>query len=349
MDEARWQDGDEISLLGIGTTLLRSRWRILRWMIAGGVLAGALVAAKPAIYTATTSFIPQGVEGSRSGLAGLAGQLGVSVSTGDPSVSPDFYSKVLKSRVLLSSVVFDTIAVEELGGQGRTFIDLFKISAGTPERRKELAVDALRKMVDVAIAKPMGVIEVSVSTPWRSASLALASRLIDGVNRYNQRTRQGQATSERKFVESRLSVALAELRSSEDRLEQFLLANRQLGSSPELTFQHERLQRDWQLRQQTVVSLTQANEEVRAREVRDTPVITIFEAPFVPTLPDPRGRVKSVAVGLMLGAFIGALLSLVSGTVTRRLAMGDATADEFTRTLGEVLAPIRRPAKQVRP
>jgi uncharacterized protein involved in exopolysaccharide biosynthesis len=348
MSDVQWQINDEISLLALGTTLLRNRWRIMRWMVAGGFLAGALVITKPALYKASASFVPQGVETGRSSLVGFAVQLGVTVATGDPSSSPEFYSKLLKSRVLLSPIVRDTFAVKELGGQRIAFLDLYKIPAGSTERREEQGIDALRSIVGITVVTPTGVTELTVLTPWRSFSLAVVSTLIEGINHYHQQTRQGQAAAERKFVVGRLAVATTELHASEDRLQQFLRTNRQISNSPELTFEHERLQRDMLLRQQMFTSLTQSNEEVMAREVRDTPVIRMFEAPFVPTLPEPRGRAKSVLVGLMLGAFVGALLSLISGTFSRRLGVGDAKADEFAGALREVVASIRRLGRRSR-
>ena len=114
------------------------------------------------------------------------------------------------------------------------------------------------------------------------------------------------------------------------------MTNRQFTSSPDLTFQRDRLQRDVTLKQQVFTSLTQSYEEVRIREVRDTPVITVIETPSVPTLPEPRGRLVRVLFGLIFGALFGAFIAFVSGAIARRRQEGDSEADEFVNTLGEV-------------
>lgn len=336
MTEDTWRDHDDLSLFAVGTILLRNRWQIARWMLVGGVLAALAAFTKPALYVASASFIPAGTEQSRSALAGLAGQFGVALPAGNQSQSPDFYSSLLTSRELLSAVARDTFVVQERGGRRIAFLDLFKIDGNSAQRRVEEGVRQLKTIVKPSIVRTTGVVEVSVATEWRSVSLAIANDLLTEVNEFNQRTRQGQAAEERKFVEGRLALAASDLRAAENRLEDFLMTNRQFTSSPDLTFQRDRLQRDVALKQQVFTSLTQSYEEVRIREVRDTPVITVIETPSVPTVPEPRGRLVRVLFGLIFGALFGAFIAFVSGAIARRRQEGDPEADEFINTIGEV-------------
>src|SRR5689334_9416812 len=197
--EAEWVV-NEISLFALGTALLRRRWRIVRWALLGAVLAGLLAFFKPALYLASASFVPQGNDPGRSGLASLAGQFGVSLPTSTQSLSPDFYAKLLKSRVLLAPIARDTFVVQESGGRRIPFLDLFKIAGGTAAQREERGITLLKAIVGVSVVKSTGVVELSAATRWPSVSLAIVTSLIDGVNDYNQRTRQSQAAAERKFV-----------------------------------------------------------------------------------------------------------------------------------------------------
>jgi uncharacterized protein involved in exopolysaccharide biosynthesis len=340
MNEAGWEKPQEISILAIATTLLINRWRVARWMFVGAVIAALFVFLRPALYRASTSFLPQGTETSRSGLASLAGQFGLSLPAGNQSLSPEFYSTLLKSRVLLQQIARDTLAVRELGGRRTPFLDLFDIPDGPVARREEQGVRTLRNLVGVSVARNTGVVELSVTTRWPSVSLAIATSLVDKVSNFNQQTRQGQAAAERRFVEGRLGVARAELRAAEDRLQAFLQTNREFARSPELNFQRDRLQRDVTLQQQVFTSLTQSLEEVRIREVRDTPVITVVEAPAVATLAEPRQRLTHLLLGLLLGGAFGAVLTLASEGIRRRRREGDPEAEEFVGTLGQVKGDV---------
>src|SRR5438309_346456 len=99
------EDEEEVSLLAVATTLLRNRWRLLAGMLIGGAIAVYLSWGVP-LYAAKASFFPENAAASGSGLASIAGQFGVSIpATGSQSLTPDFYAKLLKTRVLLLPIV----------------------------------------------------------------------------------------------------------------------------------------------------------------------------------------------------------------------------------------------------
>jgi len=352
MIEAERETSQDISMFALATTLLRNRWRIARWMLFGGVVAALFVFLKPALYQASASFVPQGNDASRSGLASLAGQFGVSLPSSNQSTSPEFYSSLLQSRALLQQIVRDTLVVRELSGRRIAFLDLFKIPDGPVARREEQGVRILRDLVNTSVTKPTGVVGLAVTTRWPSVSLAITTALVNGVNDFNQQARQGQAAAERKFVEGRLAIGRTDLRAAEDRLQGFLQTNREFSRSPELNFERDRLQRDVTLQQQVYTSLTQSLEEVRMREVRDTPVITVIESPAVATLPEPRQRTTRLLFGILLGGAFGAALAFASAGIRRRRQDGDAQAEEFVGTLGEVkgevVGRVRRLGQRIR-
>jgi tyrosine-protein kinase Etk/Wzc len=174
-------------------------------------------------------------------------------------------------------------------------------------------------------------------------SIGIVQALVTGVNEFNQNSRQSQASAERKFVEGRMAIANAELRAAEDRMEGFLRSNRQYVNSPDLTLQRERLQREVIQRQQVYSQLAQSYEEVRLREVRDTPVITIIEPPSAPALPEPRGRSKVVFLGIMLGGFVGVMLVLFADMRERRRQAGVSDADDLVAALHAARGDLARP------
>jgi uncharacterized protein involved in exopolysaccharide biosynthesis len=165
----------------------------------------------------------------------------------------------------------------------------------------------LGKAISVSVSRKSGVVLLNLKTRDREASLTLLKRLLDEVNEFNVESRSTQAGSERAFAEERLVAALAELRSSEDRLSGFLERNRAISASPSLLFERGRLERDVALRQQIVVTLSQSLEEARLREVRDTPLIAIVGSPDVSYLPDRRYTILVVIVGAVLSLGLGAL------------------------------------------
>jgi uncharacterized protein involved in exopolysaccharide biosynthesis len=56
--------------------------------------------------------------------------------------------------------------------------------------------------------------------------------------------------------------------------------------------------------------LAQAYEQARIEEVRDTPVITVIEAPMLPARPDPRPFGRAIAAGLLCALAVAQTLAV---------------------------------------
>lgn len=328
------QEQLELSAFELGTILVRRRWRWTCWVVAGAALSVTTFVGKPPIYEATASFAPQGAkDAGRGGLAALAGQLGVSISSGNQS--PDFYASLLTLPSLLERAVQDTFVVAELGGKRMAFDELFEIEGPNQERRVQQGEAVLADVISPTVTQITGVVQFTVRTKWRSVSLALAEKILDGVNQFNDRARQTSAGAERRFVEGRIAVANDELRVAEGRLSHFVSTNRQLSgtNAPDLVVERGRLERDVALHQSVYMSLKQSYEDNKLREVWDTPVITIVQPPWASTSPTPRGRVFRLVMGLLLGTVAGAIVILASEIVSRRKKSGDPSAREFVEAL----------------
>jgi uncharacterized protein involved in exopolysaccharide biosynthesis len=286
----------------------RRHWRTVAVCSVGLAtlfIGAAIVSGRE--YVSSASFTSEG--SAKAGIASLAGQFGVTIPTSNRSETPEFYIDLLRSRVILRPVVESSFLVAEKGGERISFYDLFRIRAGSAEGRAQRAVRALSSRVTASAARTTGVVRVQVKSKWPSVSKAILESLISGAHEFNLRARRSQASEERKFVEGRLQLADVALRAAEDSLQLFLKANRQYQSSPELQFAYQRRARAVAVQQQLYTSLAVSYEEVRAREVRDTPVITIVEPPLLPVMPESRHLLALLAAGLFLGAGLGVLVA----------------------------------------
>lgn len=335
------------SLFEVGSTLIRFRWPIVSLVSVGGVV-GLLIAVVPhTTYTATSSFVSQGTQDvGQGGLRNLAVQFGVSLAGATQTQLPQFYADLLKSRAVLGEILADTLVVTEQGNRRVALTELLGATATDTAVRAEEGLKELDSWVKSKTTPRTGVLTVMVTSPWRSVSLHVTSRVIEEIDKFNSRTRQVQATAERKFTEERLAEARTTLRNAEDRLQAFLQTNRQLANSPQLALGLDRLRSEVALQQQVVGSLATTLEDVRIREVRNTPIITVLESPAVPTKPDPRRRLLHFALGLLAGGAVGALLSLLLDAIRRGRAEGGPEAETFfaglTQMRGEITALFGR-------
>ena len=322
---------DEISLWEVLAVLLRRRGTIALTTVLSVAAAAAFAFTRDDTFTSQASFRPQGSQASASELMALASQFGVNIPLGgNEQVSPAFYADLLGSREILFRVANKSYVVE--GVVSVSLPDLLEIEEATEALRVEETIEALRNdIVSVQTGRETGIVTVAVQTAWPDLSEAIAARLLDEIALFNLDTRQSQAAAERVFIEERVDSARHALDAGETAMQAFLQANRQWENSPDLTFQHDRLQRDISLRQQVYTTLVQSFEQARISEVRDTPVITVLQAPFLPPGPDDRGLLLVLVLGVALGGMAGVVLAFVVEAV-KRPAPGDPAREDFRRT-----------------
>lgn len=338
-------DEDSVSLVNALNVVLR--WRKLVLLVPL-LVAGAMVARaalnQEATYTASARFMPQ----SEGGVTGaLAGQLG---GGGGGMQSPAFYSSLLTSRELLKTVVEQEYEIE-VDGQAATatLIDIYDVGGSTPEARRNAAARRLEGAVSTNTRGP-GFVNLSVKAESPELAEQIAATLLDAVHRFNLETRQSQAAEEARFIAERLGDAETELFAAEDELKAFLQANRQFRNSPELVFEHDRLQRQVNIRQELFTSLARSLDRARMEQVRSTPLITVLEHPAGSARRNVSTRVRSIAFrGLVFGLVIALGLVFMLELLRRIRTEDRPDYREFNALKAEALADLRYPVRWIRP
>lgn len=328
----RAETSSEVSPWWLLTVLLRRRRMLLIGAAVGLVLGSTAAVLRTRTWTTSFSFLPKnGQDASRAGLAGLAGQFGISLgSLGADAEPPQLYADLILSREVLAPIAVDSVPMGDGAGM-LPLADFLQIGAAPAPLRLENTMRALRRRVisTTVATRTTGMVTVRVRSRTPEASLAIAERLLGGLNHFNLVTRQSQAREERRFTEGRLNEARGALRRGEDVLQRFLQQNKQYEGSPSLRFEYDRMQREVQMQQQIVTSLTQQYEENRIREVRDTPVLTVFERPALPARPDPGMRAVMLVLGTFGGFLLALLLVLMRDLWTREATSGDEALTAF--------------------
>ena len=342
--------GDILSVPVLFLILLRRLHTALRWGLALAALTAVVLLLKPRRWKSGGSFIPEiRRTGSQlAALSGFAAQFGVALGN-DNSPPPAFYAAVLMSHEILGAVVDHVYAWPGRNGQkSGTLVDFYEVHGTTAALRRERAIKRLSRDVTAGVSLKTGIIDFQVGARDPSIALQIAKQALAELARFNLTRRQNQAAAERAFTESRQTEARDELRDSENKLQLFLQRNRDYRNSPELVFEFERLSREASLRQQIYASVSQAYEQARIEEVRNTPVYTILDQPQLPVRPERRGIRWKVPMSMLFGIALVWLGALVSESVFPSTPVARAPTEELALLLTARRHDLRRPWRLLR-
>lgn len=303
------------------TAAFRRRWFLI---LAIPALAGAttlglkLMSART--YVAKAAFVasePASLSNSLGALSNVAAQLGVpglsTLAQGSASGSPQFYADLLVSATELQAVVttrFDAKSADASDGKpfSGTMVEYLNAIGPTETDRENDAMQRfVKNTLEVTADRPTGVVRFQVRTKNRKLSALVARRMLDLVNEFNQRRRQSQASAERDFARTRAAAARDTLDTIEAKLADFRASNIDFSHSPSLATREAQLQRRVALAQQLYSSVAQRYELANIEAVRNTPVITVLDAPETAVTARPR-YVVATTLGVALAALVFALL-----------------------------------------
>jgi uncharacterized protein involved in exopolysaccharide biosynthesis len=195
---------------------------------------------------------------------------------------------------------FHGVLIDYLRAKGKTEIDR--------------QVDAMKKLsrgaLVVSVDRPTGIVRFTVRTKNRQLSALVARRLLDLVNDFNLKRRQTQAGAEREFDARRAAAALDSLREAEAALADFRTGNIDFSRSPRLATREAELQRRVSLAQATYGTIAQRYELANIEAVRNTPVITVLDAPEGLVEAQPRYTLYITVGAFVLGICVACVYAL---------------------------------------
>jgi uncharacterized protein involved in exopolysaccharide biosynthesis len=338
----------DLPLIEVVNMLLR-HWRLLLSvpLLLAVVTATSTLRAERE-YMASASFTP--MDGRASDGAGIARQLGLDLGL-DQSREVQFYAALLSERSLLRVVLESEYAVRDADGTAlaTSLLEVY----GVEDSRDivpawQLGMMRLRRAMDVSVDRATGIVRLTVRNPDPELAEQIATRLVDLLHQFNLESRQGRAMAERRFVEARLDEARSELEVAELQLKTFLEQNRHFENSPELTFEHDRLARNVNMRQQVYTNLLHAFEESRIAAVRDTPVLTVIYHPAGSAEPVPRGTALKTLLALVVGFGMAILAAIIIEAMRRSAPRYRSEYEEFVHLREAVMQEIRSPKRWIR-
>ena len=259
------------------------------------------------IYIAKAKIISS--SGGGSGLSGIASQFGISLPTQNSETSID-YPIYLKSRTFARQMLNRKFDTDDFG-LGKPLLQILTYGNGVPtvgiDTLIQTGINNFLGMIEIMQEGSIYEIQSSNVDPKFAYDILVA--IIEELNIHQKQHKSNQLLETRQFIEERLIVAEAELQNAEEALTSFSQRNRQIGNSPMLLLEQERLGRNVSVILNVFTTLKQQLESTKIEEVKISNSVFVFEQPEIPLYPeDPRKKKKIILFGI-IGAIIGLILA----------------------------------------
>jgi uncharacterized protein involved in exopolysaccharide biosynthesis len=330
--------------IALFTRILLDRWRAITWIVLAGAAVGVVLGfTLPKYYRGLVVFLPssESATGVRGTLAGLASQFGINMDLGSGGGSPRVYGQLAKSRTILARLLWTSMPAVA-GRPSEPLIDWVQPAGKDSALRVDKARKKLSKEIAVETDIQTGVVQLSLDTRNPVIAAYAANKLVEYFDDFNVKQRRSQGTEREEFVAGRYAAAQDSLRSAEGRVAQFLERNNLYQTSPTLTQEYARLQRQVAVQQEVFLTLARELEEARIAAVNDVPVLTVIDPAVPPTRRERPRRVLLLVECVALALVVGISYAFLRENLSRHAAQGDPDVAALERRWRELRQRLRR-------
>ena len=257
------------------------------------------------VFISSAKIMSSGGGSSPSQLQGLAAQFGVSVPLGSDSPDQRVYPDIIKSRILAREMLQQKFDTDEFGPQ-KSLLQILTYGNEEPEFGPDTLVKMateyfIEDMIQVEQDRQSQIYTVTVSAFEPQFAADLCEALIEELDTHQRTYKTAKVKETRLFIEGRIVDIQKELEEAEEDLKVFRDRNRQIGSSPALLLEQQRLSRETAVLTGVFTTLKQQLEMTKIEEVRESTLVQVLDPPEAPLKRDKPKRKLFVLLSLILG------------------------------------------------
>ena len=308
-----YYEEDTISLSDILLVLAKQLKLLIITPLVFGIITAFYVKFMVAdVYVSSAKIMSSGGGSSTSQLQGLAAQFGVAVPGGGGENAQWVYPEIVKSRTLAKSVLKRKFDTNEYGPL-KSLLQILTYGDEEPtvsiDTLEIHGANALIGMIEIESQGSFYNLSVSTFEPQFAADLCAV--LIEELDRHQREYKTEKVKETRLFIEGRIIDIQKELESAEENLKVFRDRNRQIGQSPALLLEQQRLTRETSVLTGVFTTLKQQLEMTKIEEVKESTLIQVLDPPIAPFHRDSPNRRLSVLLSLILGFGFAVVVAFV--------------------------------------
>ncbi len=307
-----YYEEDTISLSDILLVLAKQLKLLIITPLIFGVITAFHVKFNVAdVYVSSAKVMFSGGGSSGSQMQGLAAQFGFKIP-GDSGGSGWVYSEIVKSRTFAKSVLKRKFDTEKYGPQ-KSLLQILTYGDGEPtvgiDTLEIHGANALTGMIEIENQGSYSIFSVSTFEPQFAGDLCAV--LIHELDQQQRKFKTEKVKETRLFIEGRIVDIQKELEGAEENLKVFRDRNRQIGQSPALLLEQQRLTRETSVLTGVFTTLKQQLEMTKIEEVKESTLIQVLDPPIAPFHRDSPNRRLSVLLSLILGFGFAVVVAFV--------------------------------------
>jgi len=320
----------QINLLGLIRLLLLNKKLIAAFCLLVMVTAGVVAFVLPNKYQSTASILPTGQGDDLSVLKQLTG---ISTAAYNPEENSSLlFPVIIRSNLIKDAVLRRMYTIHENSQEEHlTLNDYFG------DERPEILRARLDRITAIEVDKKTGVIKLAVETRYPELSQAVLTEVLEELEAFNLYRRHSSAREQVRYLERELADKGRELAAAEDSLEAYQSYNRNWTSTsdPEILKILRRLQRDVEIKSRTYTLLCEQYEIARLDERKDIPIVSVLDAPSLPTMKSSPQRLKLIIISGMAAFFIAAFFIVAVDAWRKREISNGLEIDNRKRRQGK--------------
>jgi uncharacterized protein involved in exopolysaccharide biosynthesis len=244
----------------------------------------------------------------------LAAQFGVAVPSSGGENAQWVYTDLIKSRTLARALLDRKFDTNEYGPE-KSLLQILTYGDEEPEVGPDtlikVGIESYLGMIDVAQDKISSIYTITVNAFEPQFAADLCAALIEELDKHQRTYKTAKVKETRQFIEGRIIDIQKELESAEENLKVFRDRNRQIGQSPALLLEQQRLTRETSVLTGVFTTLKQQLEMTKIEEVKESTLIQVLDPPIAPFHRDSPNRRLSVLLSLILGFGFAVVVAFV--------------------------------------
>ncbi len=253
----------------------------------------------PKYYKSTATLLPETQKDKLSSLgqfADIASLAGVSVPGSEIA---RLYPIIVTSETILRSVILKKYKTEAFQ-DSVNLMQYFDYTEYTPNENMAKVLIRFRGLMSATHDNKTSVVTLTMEMPEPELAATVLNTVVAELDGFMRSKRVTNAGEQVKWIAVRIKEVEDEMKRAEEKLKDFRERNRQVGGSPQLLMEQDRLSRDVQVKATVYIELKKQYELAKLEEIKNISIVNVLDPGRAPVKKERPKRGTNAIIGFFI-------------------------------------------------